>query len=174
VIADLNDALFIDLSRATDQRRVYEAYLRKRDAGYMEIESGAAGPASAPAWSVSTGYDKIALHVIRAIHGNSNAILPLNVVNGSSIAGLHEDDVVEVPCVVNRDGARPRPVGTVPDAVRELIVRVKEYERLTIDAAASQSTEAAVRALAANPLVADAGLARRLAGALSLEGSAKV
>jgi alpha-galactosidase/6-phospho-beta-glucosidase family protein len=50
----------------------------------------------------------------------------------------------------------------MPDDVRELIVRVKEYERFTVDAASAPSMDAAVRALSLNPLVGTHALARRL------------
>jgi 6-phospho-beta-glucosidase len=44
-IARLNDQLFHDLSRAgADRSRVYEQYLDARNAGYMQIESGASQP----------------------------------------------------------------------------------------------------------------------------------
>jgi 6-phospho-beta-glucosidase len=69
---------------------------------------------------------------------------------------------------VNANGARPLNVGSVPDAVRDLLVRVKDYERLTVEAASTRSRDAAERALATNPLVADRDLARRLIEGLAL------
>jgi 6-phospho-beta-glucosidase len=167
-IARLNDELFRGLGVAgADGRRVYEQYLQARNAGYMQIESGAAQPIERSPWAGLTGYDKIALAVVRAIHFNSNAIIPLNVPNRGAIRDLDEADVVEVPCVVNANGARPLSVGAVPERVRDLLVRVKEYERLTVEAASTRSVEAAERALAANPLVGERPLARRLIEAMS-------
>jgi 6-phospho-beta-glucosidase len=167
-IAQLNDDLFARLAVEPDPRGVYERYLQARNAGYMQIESGATQPIERSPWAELTGYDKIALNVIRAIHFNTNAIIPLNVINRGAIRDLADDDVVEVPCVVNANGARPLNAGTVPDAVRELLVRVKEYERLTVEAAATRSRDVAERALAANPLVGDRELARRLIERLGL------
>ena len=85
----------------------------------MQIESGSRGARSrrSPASELS-GYDKIALSVVRAIHFNTNAVIPLSVANRGNIRELADDDVVEVPCVVNANGARPMHVGAVPDAVR--------------------------------------------------------
>ena len=60
------------------------------------------------------------------------------------------------------------PVGSVPNTVRDLLLRMKEYERLTVMAATTRSTEDAVRALAANPLVDSEDLARTLVPALQL------
>lgn len=166
-IADLNERLFRDLEAAgADRQRIYEQYVDARNAGYMQIESGSTAPIARSPWAELTGYDKIALNVIRAIHFNSNAIIPLNVPNRGALRDLADSDIVEVPCVVNANGAQPLAVGPAPDSVRELLIRVKEYERLTVDAASTPTEESATRALAHNPLIADPVLARRLVHAL--------
>jgi len=166
-IADLNARLFRDLGApGADCRRVYDEYLDARNAGYMQIESGSTAPIARSPWAELTGYDKIALAVIRAIHFNSNAVIPLNVSNRGALRELADSDIVEVPCVVNANGAQPLAVGPAPDPVRELLIRVKEYERLTVDAACTPTEESAARALAHNPLVGDPVLARRLLRAL--------
>jgi len=103
-----------------------------------------------------TGYDKIAMSVVRAIHFNAGSIIPLNVLNVGNLSCLEASDIVEVPCVVNANGALPMNVGPVPESVRDLIVRVKEYERATIRAAVSGDRGMACDALSRNPLVADA------------------
>jgi 6-phospho-beta-glucosidase len=166
-IQALNDQLFRDLAApGADRRRVYEDYLAARNAGYMQIESGASQPIARSPWAELTGYDKIALSVIRAIQRNSNAIIPLNVPNRGALRDLEDDDVVEVPCVVNANGAQPLAVGPAPAAVRDLLLQVKRYERLTVEAAASGTAADAERALAANPLIDDRGRATRLVAAL--------
>jgi 6-phospho-beta-glucosidase len=167
VIQTLNDRLFEDLARPdADRRDVYERYVARRNAGYMQIESGRSEPLTPSPWASLTGYDKIALSVVRAIHSNTNATIPLNVPNRGAIRELDDDDVVEVPCRVNADGARPLGTVEVPARVRDLLTRVKEYERLTVGAAVSGENADAERALSANPLVRDAGHASRLVAAL--------
>ncbi len=109
-----------------------------------------------------TGYDKIALAVVRAIHFDQSRVIPLNVRNGGAIVDLNDDDVVEVPCTVNAGGARPLGSQRAPSAVRELLLAVKEYERLTVHAALEPTEAAARRALASNPLVGNDAIARRL------------
>jgi 6-phospho-beta-glucosidase len=166
-IVRLNEQLFRDLAGAgADRQRVYEQYLKSRSAGYMQIECGASQPIAPPPSAALAGYDRIALSVVRAMHFNTNAIIPLNVRNHCTLPALDDHDIVEVPCVVNVNGAHPLNVLRVPDHARDLIVRVKEYERLAIDAAMTQSPETAERALAANPLVGEPALARTLVGAL--------
>lgn len=166
-IQTLNEQLFRDLAApGTDRRRIYEAYLDARNAGYMQIESGTTQPMARSPWAELTGYDKIALSVLRAIHFNTNAIIPLNVPNRGAVRDLEDADVVEVPCVVNANGAHPLATGPAPEAVRDLLVRVKEYERLTVTAAASGLRRDAEWALQANPLVGDSAGAARLVAAL--------
>jgi 6-phospho-beta-glucosidase len=166
-IARLNEQLFRDLAATTtDRRRIYEQYLLARSAGYMQIESGAAQPLAPTASAALTGYDKIALSVVRAMHFNTNAVIPLNVPNNGTLPDLEDDDIVEVPCVVNVNGARPLTVPAIPARPRDLIARVKKYERLTIAAAAGRSVDAAEGALSVNPLIGDRKLARTIVDAL--------
>lgn len=170
VIEGLNRHLFDALAAAAeDPVAVYERYIAARDAGYMQIESGSQAPRHSSPWSELTGYDKIALNTVRGIHFNSNAIIPLNVDNRGNLPDLADDDVIEVPCVVNDNGALPLHSGVVPDVVRDLLVQVKDYERLTVGAALSRDMGAATQALARNPLVPDADTAARLVGALVLD-----
>jgi 6-phospho-beta-glucosidase len=168
VIEELTRALFERLAEpGVDSVSRYKAYLWTRSAGYMQIEAGNdALTAPAPATGLS-GYDRIALGVVRAMHFNTNTIIPLNIVNRGTIPSLLDGDVVEVPCVVNANGARPLHVGPVPDSISPLLAKVKEYERRTVRAALAASLDAASDALAHNPLVPDAATADALLHDLS-------
>jgi len=161
-IDELTRVLFEALSDpAADRVAFYRSYLWTRSAGYMEIESG--GESRRPAFTPQlSGYDKIALSVVRAIHFDAHAIIPLSVVNRGTLPDLEDEDVVEVPCVVNANGAPPIHVGRVPDRIRPLLLQVKEYERLTVRASLARSLDAARTALAANPLVRSRAAAERL------------
>ena len=169
VIQALNDELFRDLAGAgTEAVDIYERYLAARDGSYMQIESGAAAPRQANPWGGVTGYDKIALGVMRGIQMNTGAVIPLNVSNRGNIPELEPGDVVEIPCTVTANGALPLHVGPVPRQVRDLLLQVKDYERRTVRAALAGDRRMAAEALAANPLVGDRSLAERLAGELAL------
>jgi 6-phospho-beta-glucosidase len=144
----------------------YEAYLAARNAGYMQIESGAAAPLERSPWAELTGYDKIALQTVRGIHFNHGAIIPLNVENRGNLPELEPGDVIEVPCVVNANGALPLHVGPMPPAVAGLVSRVKAYERATVTAGLAGTRDSAVAALALNPLVDGPQQARDLVAAL--------
>jgi 6-phospho-beta-glucosidase len=132
----------------------------------MQLESGAQAPLARSPWAQLTGYDKIALQTVRAMHENSGALLPLNVRNRGNLPELEDDDCIEVTCAVNANGALPLSTGSAPDAVRDLLVQVKDYERLTVAAALARDPELAVRALARNPLVTSPDLARQLVAAM--------
>jgi len=167
VIERLNTQLFEDLRNpARDPVVTYERYLATRDAGYMQIESGAPAPLARSPWAELTGYDKIALQTVRGIHFNLGTIVPLNVENRGNLPELAPDDVIEVPCVVNANGALALHTGPMPEAVRDLVLRVKDYERRTVKAGLTQAPADAVDALAANPLVESHRQASELVSAL--------
>jgi len=168
VVDRLNTQLFCDLEdTARDPVVTYEQYLAKRNASYMQIESGAAAPLERSPWAELTGYDKIALQTVRGIHFNLGTIVPLNVENRGNLPELESGDVIEAPCVVNANGALPLHVGPAPATVRDLLVRVKDYERRTVKAGLTQARADAIDALASNPLIASAAQAAALVAALA-------
>lgn len=98
-------------------------------------------------------YSEAAVSLISAIHNDKAEIHTVDTANRGAIAGLEDDAVVEVNCRVGRDGPRPLPAGELPADVLALIRQVKNYERLTVEAAVSGDRDTALAALAANPLV---------------------
>lgn len=144
----------------------YQLYLSKRDASYMSLESGSGTPRIKPDWAELSGYDKIALITIRAIVKNQGAIIPLDVPNRGTFPFLDDEDIIEVPCRVDKDGPVPQVVGPIPDHPRELMTTVKTYERATIHAALTGDREALIDALALNPLIPARDLAKQLVTAL--------
>ena len=103
---------------------------------------------------------------ISAIAGNTGAVIPLNVGNRGILPFLKDDDIIETPCVVDREGPHARPVAAGPDHTQALITRVKIYERATVQAAVSGTRADAMEALALNPLVPSRALAEQLVDAL--------
>lgn len=144
----------------------YQNYLASRDASYMSLETGQTKPRIKPDWAELSGYDKIALMTMRAIVHNQGAIIPLDVANYGTLPFLDNDDIVEVPCRVDKDGPRPQIVGPIPDHPRELIEKVKIYERATVNAAMSGDRGELIDALALNPLVPSRDKAAQLVDTL--------
>lgn len=155
-LEQLNQDFFARLKKGGDPLSVYESYLNTRNSTYMATETGGTphcNAASSALGAELTGYDKIALSVLRNIHFNLGQLIPLNVSNRGNVPELQAEDVVEVPCVVDSNGTHPVHVGALPDKVRSLVVRMKDYERRTVEAALGRAS--ACEALACNPLVSD-------------------
>jgi 6-phospho-beta-glucosidase len=152
-----------DANTALDE---YKRYLNRRNASYMKLEgeAGSAFHGPDPDWDPfegATGYHRIAVDAIRALTDAARHSLVLNVRNQGSMDELAFEDVVEVPCMVDRTGPRPCMTGRLPEAVRGLVVSVKAYERFTIQAALEKRWDAAAFALTMNPIVGSWDAARR-------------
>lgn len=177
-IAQLNAGLFerlhqdVSAERLTDALATYRRYLQQRSGAYMKLEAEAGSAFQAGVeqeedpFEAATGYHRIALDVMTALLRDEPSRVVVNVSNRGAIADLHADDVVEIPCLIDRRGAHPLEVGSLPDSVRGLVQAVKEYERLTIRAAVEQSQELARLALLTYPLVGQWAPARNLISAL--------
>jgi 6-phospho-beta-glucosidase len=143
-----------------DPLAVWTATLRQRDATYMAAEGlGERDDAE------GGGYEDVALALMLAIATDTPTELILNVRNRGAIAAFDDEAVVEVPCVVTRDGARPRPGVTLPAHGVDLVRQVKTTERGVLAAAVTGSRSLAVRAMAGHPLVGSLPIARRLIAA---------
>jgi 6-phospho-beta-glucosidase len=173
----LNGELFRQLGDA-DARQglaLYRAYLLRRNASYMKLETQAgsafeeAGPEHAPEhdpFETATGYHRIALDVMTSLVSQQAREVVVNVQNRGAIEDLEDDDVVEVPCDVDRSGAHPRRTGQLPEAVRGLVQSVKAYERTTIRAACRGSGALAQLAMLEYPIIGQWELAGKLRAAL--------
>ncbi|HEV7907055.1 MAG TPA: 6-phospho-beta-glucosidase [Pseudonocardiaceae bacterium] len=108
------------------------------------------------------GYEQVALALMHAIANDRRTTLILNVPNRSTLSTLDSDAIVEVPCVVDSNGARPVVVSPLPDHASGLVTQVKAVERAVVDAAVHGSRASALKALAIHPLVDSVTVARRL------------
>lgn len=168
--ADL-DALLARGDRPAALAR-YRDYLNRRNASYMQLEAaGGSALAGEPLGAVdpfdtATGYHRMAVEVICALHGSRPAEIVVNVQNRGAIPELAAEDVVELRCRLQADGVAPLPAAALPDPVRGLVLAVKAYERLVIRAALEADPRLARLALLLNPLVADWELAGRVTDAL--------
>ncbi|HEX5690005.1 MAG TPA: hypothetical protein VFX76_08380, partial [Roseiflexaceae bacterium] len=99
------------------------------------------------------GYAGVALGIVEALETGVPLYTALNVANEGAIEGMLPGDVVEVSCVVDKNGVRPLPIGQIPEHQELLMRAVKRYERLTVEAIAKRSRATAVDALMAHPLV---------------------
>ncbi|HEY0539217.1 MAG TPA: 6-phospho-beta-glucosidase [Actinoallomurus sp.] len=141
----------------------WEATRRRRESTYMAENREAAGAGERESCDLeSGGYENVALALMRAIAHDERTTLILNVRNRGAIAGLDADAVVEVPCLVDANGARPVTADPLADHALALVTSVKAVERAVLEAATTGSRPAALRALAIHPLVDSVTVAQRL------------
>jgi 6-phospho-beta-glucosidase len=98
-------------------------------------------------------YSEAALGLIASLTTGDGAVHEVDVRNGSTLAGLAADDVVEVPARVGRDGPEPLPQEPLAPELLGLVQHVAAYERLTVRAALSRDPADARKALLAHPLI---------------------
>ncbi|MDV6375459.1 glycoside hydrolase [Deinococcus arenicola] len=110
---------------------------------------------------------EVAVDVMDAVFNDRGEVWPTNVVNGGAIADFGASQVVEVPCLVNRQGVRPIAGYRVPPPVRGLLSALGEYQQLAADAAWDGTRQGAIQALTSNPLVRTLPLAQTLYGELA-------
>jgi 6-phospho-beta-glucosidase len=111
-------------------------------------------------------YSDAAAALVASLHAGTGDEQVVNVHNQGAIANLADDDVVEVPCTVDRDGAHAIATPPLAPEMLGLVQHAKAYERLAIEAARSGSRSRALLALMANPLVGDYDRAAPLLEAL--------
>ncbi|ANH94364.1 6-phospho-beta-glucosidase [Streptomyces sp. NPDC058319] len=134
----------------------------EREATYMAENREAAGAGEREEDDLSGGYEKVALALMRAVARDERTTLILNVRNRGTLPELDSDAVVEVPCLVDANGAHPVSTGPLPGHAAGLVRSVKAVEREVLAAAASGSRAVAVKAFALHPLVDSVTVARRL------------
>ena len=108
------------------------------------------------------GYAGVALAVVAALSRNEPATLILNVRNGTTVAGLPSDAVVEVPALVDATGLHPEAVAPPDLDQLGLMQQVKAVERHAIAAALTGSRQEALLAFALHPLVDSVAVGREL------------
>jgi 6-phospho-beta-glucosidase len=166
-VAQLNDKLIASLSlslrRGHPKSAIasYVKYLNVRSGSYMKLE-GDGGSAldstegtDKDPFRAASGYHRIAIDVMSALCGDKPKRIIVNTQNEGSIAEVEKDDIVEVSCQIGADAIIPEPCGTLPEAVRGLVLAVKAYERATIEAAMSGSHLTARKAMLLYPAIGE-------------------
>jgi 6-phospho-beta-glucosidase len=127
------------------------------------------GLAEKPALLANRGgayYSEAAAQLIASLHDGAGDIQVVDVRNDGALPGLPDEAVVEIPARIDKDGAHPLPLEPLAPEMLGLVQAAKAYEMLAIEAAMSGDRQVALRALLANPLVADYDVAAPLLDAL--------
>ncbi|RJO64293.1 MAG: 6-phospho-beta-glucosidase [Myxococcales bacterium] len=97
-------------------------------------------------------YSVIAVDLLDAIWNDKGETHIVNAPNRGAVPGLGDDQTVEVPAVIRKDGARPLPTGPVEPKIFGLMAQVKAYETLAAEAGLEGGYSKALMALVAHPL----------------------
>jgi 6-phospho-beta-glucosidase len=114
-------------------------------------------------------YSEAALGLIASLMTGDGAVHEVDVRNDGTLAGLADDDVVEVPARVGHDGPQPLPQEPLAPELLGLVQHVAAYERLTVGAALSRDPIDARKALLAHPLIGQVELVEGLLDRLVAE-----
>jgi 6-phospho-beta-glucosidase len=98
-------------------------------------------------------YSDAACNLISSIYNDKGDVQTLNTRNEGAITNLPNDTVVEVNCIVTKQGPIPLAVGELPYSINGLIQQIKSFELVAIEAAVTGSYEQALLALCINPLI---------------------
>jgi 6-phospho-beta-glucosidase len=102
-------------------------------------------------------YSEAATRLVASLSADDDTVHVVDTRNGTTIAGLAADDVVELPARVGAGGVAPLPQRPLAPELLGLVAHVAAYERLASHAAVSGSRSGARRALLAHPLVGQWG-----------------
>ncbi|KOU72273.1 6-phospho-beta-glucosidase [Streptomyces sp. MMG1533] len=144
----------------------WDATRLERETTYMAENRDAVGMGERDSCDLeSGGYEQVALSLMRAIALDERATLILNVRGRGRIPALDDDAVIEVPCHVDANGARPIAGASLPDHGAGLVCSVKAVERSVVQAAGTGDRARAVKALTIHPLIDSYAVAERLLSA---------
>lgn len=145
-------------TRAQDIQREVPSYWQ-----HYRDQLSAPNPMLEPALSRGGIFElEVAVDVMDALFNDKHEVWPTNVLNRGALADLPDELVVEVPCLVNRQGAQPIAGYRLPAPVRGLVGALGEYQHLAASAAWLGDRRQAIQALVSNPLVRRLPLAHAL------------
>jgi 6-phospho-beta-glucosidase len=98
-------------------------------------------------------YSEAAAALLASLVAGTGDVQVVDVRNAGTLTGLADDDVVELPARIDRDGAHPLPQAPLAPELLGLVQHVAGYERLAVAAARSGQRRDVRRALLAHPLV---------------------
>jgi len=184
IIKDINDtmnALFKEMDVTKNPETAFERYRQffiEREKSYMATELkerkqetrelslselGLDDLELTPGEGVAfEGYSGVAFNYIMANRNDTGKLIPMSVPNNGAIKDMADEDVLEITCRVDKEGAHPVTPEYIPETNLRLMQQVKLYERLTVEAVDKKSKEVACFALMNHPLVGSYTLAKCL------------
>jgi 6-phospho-beta-glucosidase len=114
-------------------------------------------------------YSEAAVGLVRSLATGDGAVHVVDTRNAGALAGLADDDVVEVPARVTSDGPKPLAETALAPELLGLVQHVATYERLAAEAATTRDIRTARKALLAHPLIGQVDRVDALADSLLAE-----
>jgi 6-phospho-beta-glucosidase len=111
-------------------------------------------------------YSEAATQLVASLAGGDGDVQVVDVRNNGTVAGLADDDVVELPARVEAGGPVPLPQAPLAPELLGLAQHVAAYERLAVAAAISGDRTVVHKALLAHPLIGQVPMADELVTAL--------
>lgn len=100
-------------------------------------------------------YSDVACSLMSSIYNNSQNIMTVNTLNNGAIVDLPEDSVIEVNCLITKEGPVPLTVGRIPQQIKADILMMKAFEEQVIKASISGEYNDAFVSFIMNPLIKD-------------------
>ena len=101
-------------------------------------------------------YSEAAVSLISAIHNDKQEEHTVDVRNMGALDFMDDSDVVEINCIIGKDGAKPiKPRKELSNHIKGLMRTVKNYERYTVTAGLNGNYEDAMLGLLIHPLIGD-------------------
>ncbi len=107
-------------------------------------------------------YSEAATGLIASLASAAGDVHVVDVRNEGTLAGLADDDVVEVPARIEAEGAVPLEQEPLASEMLGLVQHVAAYERLTVQAAVTGDRALAHKALLAHPLIGQLSIVEEL------------
>jgi 6-phospho-beta-glucosidase len=98
-------------------------------------------------------YSEAATQLVSSLASGAGDVQVVDVRNGDTLAGLAEDDAVEVPARIESSGPVPLPQPPLAPELLGLVQHVAAYERLAAQAAVTGDRELVHKALLTHPLI---------------------
>ena len=98
--------------------------------------------------------NEYASYIMDAVSNNNEVTINANVMNNDLITNLPSDCCVEVPCLINSDGYKPKTIGKLPEHLAALMRTNINVQLLTAEAAITKKRDHIYHAAMLDPLTA--------------------
>jgi 6-phospho-beta-glucosidase len=101
-------------------------------------------------------YSLAAVSLINSIANDVGDVQVVNVMNNGALDFMADNDIIEAPSIITKDGAKPIKVENFDNQHMISLMRiVKAYEKYTVEAAITGSDDAAIKGMLVHPLIGD-------------------